>query len=258
MQVDSAVAPVIFWGLLSLGVPVLLWALKPTRRMRSFAIVLSLVMISGAVIFFAPGSEPLPARIGVSMALYCVAAIVAVHNRSKGRRVDPPSRPIQPHEGEIRGEIVLFEPATPAEHPEWYGTASKELTSSVLEVVRHGDLYDVALSIENQGKPTRLRDWRFRIMTKGGSEFDCYVDPGAWPPPKSWLEQLPAAMTLMAAEASYFLPERVYVVYCQVHIKTYLATDQRSSLLDHDSLEALATDNDGQAVSFKVKAPLVD
>ena len=82
--------------------------------------------------------------------------------------------------------------------------------------------------------------------------MQCYLEPGAWPPPKSWYEQFPGAMTLARAEALYIAPENVYVAYCQVRIKSYLDGGQQS-FLELDSLEASATDNTGRIATFRIK-----
>lgn len=203
-----------------------------------------------AAVPVAPLWQDVAAALLVLTVLFLGAAYLLPLLPKRGMLAAEPHTPVG--KSGVRGEIVLFEPVTTAEHPEMYQQSKSEIGSAFHRTVKYGDAYDVGLHIENIGKPTRLRDWRFHIRTRGAPEVQCYLETGAWPPPKSWYEQFPGAMTLALAEASYIAPENVYVVYCQVRIKSYL-DDGQQSLLELDSLEASATDNGGRLATFRIK-----
>jgi hypothetical protein len=153
----------------------------------------------------------------------------------------------------VRGEIVLFQTVTLANHPELYETTEQStMQDSLLAAIKFGPAYDVGLHIENLGSPTRLRYWTFTIKTRGGPDVTCHLKADAWPPPVQWHKLFPTAMPLARAEALYIATEVVYVLYCQVRIKSHLDNYQQT-FLQLDSFEASAKDNDGQIACFTLR-----
>ncbi len=252
MQATSGNDAGIIIGSVGVIVSLVLWALAPTPNLRFSAIGFAVALASVTLFLFVPGlrSWPLPQRLCLMIGAPLViigafwgplSSVVGMQHAARAHS-----------KSEVRGEIVLFEPVSIAEHPEMYAKGTSDLGSAILTTLKCGDSYDVGLHIESLGEATRLHGWHFVLVMKDGTEVQCHVDSSAWPPPKSWHQQFPDAMTLMSAEALYFKPAHVYAVYCQVRIKSYLDDTQRS-LLELDSLEASATDHNGRVAMFRIK-----
>ncbi len=78
------------------------------------------------------------------------------------------------------------------------------------------------------------------------------MEASAWPPPDAWHKLFPHATTLTTAEAAYFDPGKVYVVYCRVRVMSFLGAAYQS-YLKFDSLEVSATDNRGRIATFRIR-----
>jgi len=148
---------------------------------------------------------------------------------------------------DVRGEIALFELITVANHPELY---SQPNPNAIQNALRFGSPFDVGLHIDNRGKPTRLRDWKFHIDTSpDGPHVTPVAEPSAWPPPGAWHKLFPDAITLTSAEAAYLKPDKVYVVYFRLRIPS---PDYRS-FPRPDSITVSATDNFGRVATFRAR-----
>jgi hypothetical protein len=184
----------------------------------------------------APWFQPLLAALGLALGLLWAAwPWLAPHLRRLGSKASP-----------VRGEVVLFELISPTNHPEMY--ANRE-PKALEKAIAYGSAFDVGLHIENNGKPSRLRGWRFRVDLDGESHSPSLVEADAWPPPQAWQRLFPDTISLPTVEATYLHRGKVYPVYFRLR---FMSPDY-STFPRRDALVVSATDNFGRVATFRAR-----